>query len=80
MNHIGSLVRDHIPISIPYWKVADALPLPVPEVIEDEDENVEQAPVQREDVVTDTNKDMIWTQVLANFGFLESAKLQDIHH
>ena len=80
VNHNGSLVRDHIPISILYLKAADAPQLPVPEVIEDEDENAEQAPVQREDVVADTDKDMIWKQVLANFGFPKSAKLQDVHY
>ena len=69
VNHIGFLVRDNIPISIPYWK-------PTEDVGEDEHEQ----PVVREDVVTDTDKDMIWAQVEQHFAFLEGTRLVDVQN
>jgi hypothetical protein len=52
-----------------YWKASDAPPAPLLEVLEGDDENAQLELVVREDVVADTNKDMIWKQVLAHFEF-----------
>ena len=41
VNHIGALVRDHIPISIPYWKASHASPALLPKVLEGDDENAQ---------------------------------------
>jgi hypothetical protein len=65
-----------------YWKAVDAPPPPVPEVIEDGDENAEQALVVREDVVADIDKDMLWRQALDHFAFpgLDEEKMADVHY
>ena len=56
MNHIGFISRDNIPISYAYWKPPEAKAV---EEDEDQDEEHDGPPPMREDVVPDTEKDMI---------------------
>ena len=70
INHIGFIVRDNIPISIPYWKTLEAQ--------DDEDAEGQEEPAVRENVVPDTEKAMLWKQITDHFTFPEGTKLEDV--
>ena len=71
VNHIGFIVRDNIPISIPYWRASDA---------PDYEDGDDEAPEVWGDVVADTDKDIIWEQVTEHFTFPDEANLGNIRY
>jgi hypothetical protein len=70
-NHIGALVRDHIPISFQYWKGSEV----VAEVQNEDEEAQENA---QQYVVPDTEKNMIWVEVQLHFSFPEGTNLANV--
>jgi hypothetical protein len=70
-NHIGALVRDHIPISFRYWKGSEAAG-----EVQNEDEEAQENAQQY--VVPYTEKSMIWAEVQLHFSFLEGTDLANV--